>query len=678
MLPDDFDHSESISEAESLPQIRLAVGQAAKSFAADHAGDLQSLLERSIGDQYEIIRLLGRGGMGCVYLARERSLDRHVAIKVLNPELAIADAHRERFRREAKIAARLNHPGILPLHSFGEIANLFYFVMAYVRGETLADRILRDGALPWTEARRIFFEMADALECAHRNGVVHRDIKPANILLESTTGRAVLADFGISKIPGARETITAAGAVLGTPAYMSPEQVTGVSDIDARSDIYSLGIVAYVMLTGREPFSAETAGATMYRRVVEDAPGIRSISPSVPADLAAVVDQCMTRERERRGVNAATLRDSLGRIAPADGLPDAVHDLPSFGPYAVLWTLALGLFAILGDISPPERLLVLVLALVAPAGLALQVWTSAGHGMTPAQMAKVSLWPPEWWSMWWPSALRRPNDIWSRLPRVSRLIRVLISISAPALLVLVLVRERVLDSIGPEYSGAYSIVEWGLLISCAVAMGAGFIWTRAKGLTPDQSARLLLGPSLISSGWNEIAVSSLLTPVKQDEGVKEPVLASELVRAIRQRIHALPEEHTDILRRASEAADCILRSIETADREISLLVRDAGPEASDRLGAQLAALDGVTALQSAEQKELRDSVQHQLEIVRRMQDRQNSLATARLEQLDLLRSLWRLLQALGNSEPSQSIAVRHIEDLCSSVETGLRAQDSGI
>jgi hypothetical protein len=540
--------------------------------------------------------------------------------------------------------------------------------MAYVRGETLADRVMRDGALPWPEARRIFFEMADALDCAHRNGVVHRDIKPANILLESSTGRSVLADFGISKIPGSREAITATGAILGTPAYMSPEQVTGAPDIDERSDIYSLGIVAYVMLTGREPFPAPTAGASMYRRVVEDPPPISTINPSVPAELISVVDRCMTREREKRVMNAAALKESLARIATADALPEAAHDLPSFGPYAVLWTIALGLFALLANIDFGERLLVLVLALIAPVGLALHVWTGAGHGMTPTQLARVSLWPPEWWSMWWPSALRRPTDIWNRLPRASRFVRILISISAPALVILVVARTRVMNAIGEEYSTAYTITEWGILLSCAAAIAAGIIWTRAKGLSGDQSMRILLGPSLISSGWNEIAVSSLLTPVEHDRRKKEPILVSEFRRAIPELLTRVPSRDDEFRRRVSEAADSLLRAVDDVDKEIASLARDAGPEASDRLSAQLAALETVQGAQSADHHELRNLLQHQLDIVRRMQAHHESLSADRAERMESLKLLWRLLVAASDDGPDKAGAIRGIEILCSRIE----------
>ena len=220
---------EAGADSASVPRARAAVAAAARALAANSgpspAGDgtLQHMLELALGQQYEIVRPLGQGGMGAVYLARERSLERFVAIKVLRPELAEAHDGRERFRREARIAAQLSHPGIVPLHTFGEVGGLWYFVMGYVRGPSLAERLRLEGHIPVDEAHRILTELADALASAHRSGVVHRDIKPANILLDADSGRAVLADFGVAKVGAGDEQLTATGVVIGTPHYMSPE-----------------------------------------------------------------------------------------------------------------------------------------------------------------------------------------------------------------------------------------------------------------------------------------------------------------------------------------------------------------------------------------------------------------------------------------------------------------------
>ncbi|MEO5580884.1 MAG: serine/threonine-protein kinase, partial [Gemmatimonadaceae bacterium] len=249
---------------ETIPGAREAIASAAAGIALEQDEAYRAVLEKTLSPHYEILQPLGRGGMGAVYLAKEVALERLVAIKVLRPDLLVSSESRERFKREARIVAQLSHPGILPLHTFGEMPGVWYFVMTYVRGESLAERLRARGRVPWIEAHRIMLELADALDCAHRHSVIHRDIKPANVLLDEESGRSVLADFGISKMPGFSDGLTESGMVFGTPGFMSPEQTLGLSDIDERTDIYSLGAVGYVMLSGREPFAGESPVELMY------------------------------------------------------------------------------------------------------------------------------------------------------------------------------------------------------------------------------------------------------------------------------------------------------------------------------------------------------------------------------------------------------------------------------
>ncbi len=234
-------------------------GVAVPAEPAAEGDTVRAALEAKLQAQYRIVRLLGRGGMGSVYLARDLALDREVAIKVVKTDSSSKEVH-DRLRREARTAARLSHPNIVPLHAFGEVEGMPYFVMGYVRGESLAARLRRDGKLNEEDARRILAELADALDHAHRQGVVHRDVKPDNVLLDDESGRAMLTDFGVAKALGGTETMTAVGSVVGTPSYMSPEQAAGRADIDGRSDLYSLGIMGYAMLSGRRPFEGRTAG----------------------------------------------------------------------------------------------------------------------------------------------------------------------------------------------------------------------------------------------------------------------------------------------------------------------------------------------------------------------------------------------------------------------------------
>jgi hypothetical protein len=279
------------------------------------AGDkpLAARLADALGDAYTLEGEIGRGGMGVVYRARDERLQRRVAIKVLPPELAFQKDIRERFTREAQTAARLSHPNIVPIHTVGEGAGLVYFVMGYVDGESVAARIRRRGKLPVEETRRIMREAADALSAAHALSIIHRDIKPDNILLEGTRGRVMVTDFGIAKALSSTSgaTLTGAGVAIGTPAFMSPEQAAGEREIDGRSDVYSLGVVSFQMLTGELPFSAPTVAGILMKQITEPAPDIRTRRPDVPDDLALAVSRCLEKDPENRWPSADALRRSL-------------------------------------------------------------------------------------------------------------------------------------------------------------------------------------------------------------------------------------------------------------------------------------------------------------------------------------------------------------------------------
>jgi serine/threonine-protein kinase len=274
---------------------------------------LPARLAEALGDAYTIEGEVGRGGMGVVYRARDERLQRRVAIKVLPPELAFQKDIRERFTREAQTAAKLSHPHIVPIHTVGEGQGLVYFVMGYVDGESVAGRIRRRGKLPVDEARRIMGEAADALSAAHALSIIHRDIKPDNILLEGSRGRVMVTDFGIAKALSSTSgaTLTGAGVAIGTPAFMSPEQAAGEREIDGRSDVYSLGVVAFQMLTGELPFTAPTVAGILMKQITEPAPDIRSRRADVPEDLALAVSRCLEKDPENRWPSADALRRAL-------------------------------------------------------------------------------------------------------------------------------------------------------------------------------------------------------------------------------------------------------------------------------------------------------------------------------------------------------------------------------
>src|SRR4051794_31961606 len=274
---------------------------------------LAARLAEALGNAFTIEGEIGRGGMGVVYRARDERLQRRVAIKVLPPELAFQNDIRERFTREAQTAARLSHPHIVPIHTVGEGQGLVYFVMGYVDGESVAARIRRRGPLPLEEVRRIMKETADALSAAHALSVIHRDIKPDNILLEGTRGRVMVTDFGIAKALSSTSgaTLTGVGVAIGTPSFMSPEQAAGERDIDGRSDLYSLGVVAYQMLTGELPFNAPSVAGILMKQITEPAPDLRKRRPDAPEDLALAVARCLEKDPENRWPTADALRRSL-------------------------------------------------------------------------------------------------------------------------------------------------------------------------------------------------------------------------------------------------------------------------------------------------------------------------------------------------------------------------------
>jgi len=290
---------------------------------ADAPDPLRQRLDEALGGAYTVDHEIGRGGMGVVYHARDERLKRDVAIKVLPPELAFREDIRTRFLREAETAARLSHPHIVPIHTVGEgPGGLVYFVMAYVEGESVAERLRRRGQLAGEEVRRILIETSDALGAAHALGIIHRDVKPDNILLEGSRGRVVVTDFGIAKAlsstTGPSTALTATGVAIGTPHFMSPEQAAGDREVDGRSDLYSLGVVAYQMLTGDLPFTAPTVPGILLKHITELAPPLDTKRPDCPQDLGGAVMRCLEKNPEDRWPTADALRRALeSRSTPA-------------------------------------------------------------------------------------------------------------------------------------------------------------------------------------------------------------------------------------------------------------------------------------------------------------------------------------------------------------------------
>jgi predicted Ser/Thr protein kinase len=407
----------------------LSCGTAVKPPAEALGDPLREALEAGIGFQYRIERLLGRGGMGAVYLAHELALDRPVAIKVLPPERS-DPAMRERFKREARTAARLTHSGIVPLHTFGEVKGLLYFVMGFVDGESLASRLGREGRLAPDETRRILSDVADALDYAHRQGVVHRDVKPDNVLLERGTGRAVLADFGIARAAQSGGSLTGTGHLVGTPHYMSPEQASGRAEVDARSDLYSLGVMGYAMLAGRLPFDGATPGEVLAKHITQEPAPLAAV-PGTPEPLVTAITRCLAKEPANRWADGASLRRALAATDSEPAEREQEVEAMRLGALLILAALPVGAWgASLWAAAPRWDLWRIGVPLAcALAGLGALLASSAAVELRRRTkrpwraMLGALLEQPEWWNAWYPRAHRRPGDVWHRLPWPIRLSR---------------------------------------------------------------------------------------------------------------------------------------------------------------------------------------------------------------------------------------------------------------
>src|SRR5688572_12803965 len=300
--------------------------------------------QSAVAGKYSLERELGRGGMGVVYLAREVRLDRPVAIKLLPPTKAADPRLRERFLREARAAAKLSHPNVIPIHAVEEIGEFVFFAMSYIEGETLTERVRRRGPLAPSDGSRVLRDVAWALAYAHTQGVIHRDVKPDNILLENT-GRVLVADFGIAGIVADAAGLNT-GEVIGTPEFMSPEQALGET-VDARSDLYSLGVVGYFALSGTLPFEAEQATEVLAKQVTEPAPPLASVAPLVPRRMAQAIDRCLAKEPGERLEGPAVLAEQLSHaLEQRRELPVALrafvkHDARLDGSGVLLYPFAM-------------------------------------------------------------------------------------------------------------------------------------------------------------------------------------------------------------------------------------------------------------------------------------------------------------------------------------------------
>ncbi|WP_051943063.1 protein kinase domain-containing protein [Streptacidiphilus rugosus] len=290
---------------------------------------MEILQTPALGDRYLLCELLGSGGMAEVHRARDLRLDRTVAVKILRPELAADPVYRVRFGREARAAASLNHPCVVAVFDSGEGAgrtmDLPYLVMEYLPGRTLSRVLADEGPLPAARSLRITADLLDALDHAHRHGMVHRDVKPANVMV-ADDGAVKLMDFGIARSadPSAQQTLTAVGMVVGTADYLSPEQARG-EPVDARSDLYAVGCLLHELLTGEPPLTADTALDTIWRRLREDAPVPSLLAPALSPAVDVLVSRALARDPGQRFPDAATMRDAVVAVLDAEQSAASAH-----------------------------------------------------------------------------------------------------------------------------------------------------------------------------------------------------------------------------------------------------------------------------------------------------------------------------------------------------------------
>jgi len=290
-----------------------ASADAAASGASSGATTFNDRLRQVLGAEYELLSFLGQGGFARVYKARDRRLDRIVAIKVIRPDVVGTEMFVESFRNEGVALAKLRHPAIVPIYDIRERGGLIYYIMPYVEGTTLEARLAR-GRLPPYESRRILSELTEALSAAHRASMVHLDIKPANVFLEGDHQKVLLMDFGAAMAVSEVVEDSLGGPVVGTPEYMSPEQARGLPEIDHRSDIYSVGALGYCMLMGRPPFSGRNATDILEKHVKEVPVSIRDVNPTIPKEFADAIMRCLAKDPWERFSTAKELDAALQAV----------------------------------------------------------------------------------------------------------------------------------------------------------------------------------------------------------------------------------------------------------------------------------------------------------------------------------------------------------------------------
>jgi len=632
---------------------------------------LRQALEAKLGGQYRVLRLLGSGGMGAVYLARDLTLEREVAIKVVRPASDTRGMY-DRFRREAKTAARLAHPNIVPLHAFGEVDGMPYFVMGYVRGESLAERMRRDGKLPEDEARRILAEIADGLDHAHRQGVVHRDVKPENVLLEDASGRALLTDFGVAKTMRQAETLTQHGSVVGTPHYMSPEQAAGRGDIDGRSDIYSLGIMGYAMLAGRLPFEGNSAGDILTRHLTQEPPPLRSLAPTISDSTLQAIERCLAKDPAKRWQDSRALKATLGSIEE-DGLPDALESVQGHG-MAFLAIGAVLLLVVWMVVIRIQHAPIAVLGIIAATLISIYVVTVVRlrfDGFPIGVVQRVIWSEPAWWPYWYPRALRRRGNVWDRMPRSVRRLRLFV----PLIFVWLAV-----SAIDASAHFTTKLVILGILLAIAIVLELA-VKRELKRMgirsANDLSRIVISAPPSRSNFWTQPRIAAVLAPPSREESPLRADSPHDQLQSILRIADELSGPLRPLGAEAASAARRLVASIEQSDKQIGDLARSLEPGEEQRLADKIAALADIE-----ESAPMRMLIEKQLELIIGLTARIEEAKDRRNRHIEMLKTLalhLASLRARSAEAPSEvhslSDDVRALCDQISQQGMTVRAED---
>ena len=541
-----------------------------------------------------------------------------------------------------------------------------YFVMGYVRGESLAARLRRDGKLPEDEARHVLAEIADALDHAHRQGVVHRDIKPDNVLLEDESGRALLMDFGVAKALGKGDTMTRAGSVVGTPHYMSPEQAAGRADIDGRSDIYSLGVMAYAMLAGRLPFEGSTVADVLKKHLTQEPPSLRSLGATISDSTVQAVDRCLAKDTARRWPDARSLKLALGATEESS-LPDSLQAVEGKGLVTALLA-GFWLFSMLVSRAPigVKVINVSVFALLYVFAIA----RLRREGFSVGQSQSALFREPSWWLWWYPRRLRRPGNVWGRLPAAVRHLRCWL----PAFFAYVTSYFAVMSLLGRfVYRRIPSEVALPLNIvtmSFVAAMAAMWFLLRAgaqralrgKGLDPADISRVMVSiPPSRGSFWARPHIAAVLAPAARLEPSQRSDSPHDQLQSILRHADELSGPLRPLGAEAGVAARQLLVSIEHADREIAELARNLEPGEEERLADKIEAL-AASPGGSDDYAPMRALLEKQLELIRGLSGRIEEAKESRNRRLEMLKTLALHLASLRARSAETPSEVRSLSD----------------